>query len=84
MFIFGGILSILIPAFVHWGALPGELDSPWLFYAFFAGVGFSFVASLGFSINAKRQKKAKLEVAILGGLAFLIGSFWVHLLTLLI
>jgi hypothetical protein len=84
MLIAGGFLSILVPAFVHWGLLPGGLDSPWLFYAFTAGVGFSFAACFGFLIHARRRSKPLLEVSVIGVLAFLIGSFWAHLLTLLI
>ena len=82
LFIAGGVLSILIPAFVHWGLLPVGFDSPWVFYAFVAGIGLCFAASLGFFIHAKLRNVEKLEFFFLGALAFLIGSFWIYLLTL--
>jgi hypothetical protein len=84
MFIAGGFLAILVPAFVRWGLLPGGLDSPWLFCTFTVGVGVSFAAFLGLWVHAKRRSKPKLEVYSISVLALLTGSFWVYLLTLLI
>lgn len=85
MFIVGGALCILVPGLVHGNFLPGELDSPWLFYTFFSGVGLSFAASFGLFVYARQQQDVpKLTAPIFGILTALIGSFWAFLWVLLV
>jgi hypothetical protein len=84
MFIAGGVLCLIVPGLVHWSILPGGLDSRWLFYTFFSGLGLSFAASLGLLVYARHQKVPKLTALLLGMLTMLLGSFWAYLWTLFI
>lgn len=82
LFLAAGVLSIVVPALVHEGLLPGGLESPWLLTCFLLGVLAGFVASLGFWIHAKRRHAGRLVIFLYGALALLLGAFGTHLLVL--